>query len=338
MKSARLSLLLSCVGLLFGVAAESSVSASDWASELFKVRSHNFGTVARAAKTEYSFDFKNTTGQNIHISHVRASCGCTTPIVPNQTIAPGEEGAVIARLNTGSFLGQRGATLTVVFTQPSYREVQLRVDGYVRRDIVCNPGEIDFGKVTASEKARCEVDIQYAGRNDWQIKDVVTDIPGLSFELVETRRDGGRVGYSLTAEWTATGAGYLQSDVILVTNDGQRPKIPLAVEGQAVSLLQVSPVNVFLGQVESGSTTTKRVIVRADEPFRIKAATCDDARVKVNFEDVEKKLQMLELTFAAGDQAGEFDCQVSVQTDAGENASTSFTVSGVVGQSLAAQK
>lgn len=310
----------------------------DWASELFESRTHDFGTVARAAKTEHVFEFENRTDQPIQISHVRASCGCTTPIVPEKTVAPGAKGKVIARFNTGSFVGQRGATLTVVFNRPTYREVQLRVDGYVRRDIVCNPGSIEFGQTQESQVASKEISIQYAGRNDWQITDVTSEVPGLEFELKETRRGNGRVGYSLLATWQAESAGYLQTDVVLKTNDSRRPTIPLSVTGQSISTLQVSPANLYLGQIAPGQAVTKRVIVRANDEFRLTGVNSEDSRVTVNFDEEAKKIQMVELTFVADEKAGEFQAQVMIETDAGDNAKTNLVVSGMINTSLALEK
>ncbi len=53
--------------------------AQDWAKKLFTVTSHDFGTVASGAKTEFRFPIKNVFVEELHISGIRSSCGCTTP-------------------------------------------------------------------------------------------------------------------------------------------------------------------------------------------------------------------------------------------------------------------
>ncbi|MEZ6108256.1 MAG: hypothetical protein R3B96_19680 [Pirellulaceae bacterium] len=102
-----------------------------------------------------------------------------------ETVAPGAAGQIKAQFNTRSFLGQRGATVTVVFDRPRYGEAQLRVDGYVRRDVVCNPGELDFGSVRCGVAEEKRIEINYAGRDDWKIESVSSTIPG-------ARRQHGR--------------------------------------------------------------------------------------------------------------------------------------------------
>ncbi len=117
-------------------------NAADWARSMFGSTSHDFGTVARAAKTEYQFQFENRSNQTIHVRSVRTSCGCTTPMIVTETVEPGQTGTILARFNTHTHTGQRQATVTVTFDRPQFTEVQLLVKGYIRSDIVFNPGKV----------------------------------------------------------------------------------------------------------------------------------------------------------------------------------------------------
>ena len=65
-----------------------SITRANWAESAFPVKTYDFGTVAVASKTEFRFPITNTTNDTIHIQTVRASCGCTTPIVETDYIAP----------------------------------------------------------------------------------------------------------------------------------------------------------------------------------------------------------------------------------------------------------
>src|SRR4051794_15950607 len=106
--------------------------SQQWAQKMFAETRHDFGAVARASKTEHRFVVKNLYRDDLYITGVRTSCGCTTPIVTKDTLKTYEEGEIIAHFNTGTFLGQHGATLTVTIDRPQPAEVQLRVDGYIR--------------------------------------------------------------------------------------------------------------------------------------------------------------------------------------------------------------
>jgi len=55
------------------------VQNQNWAQGLFEAKDYNFGTVARAAKAEHVFSFKNEGDQPIEIMSVSVSCTCTKP-------------------------------------------------------------------------------------------------------------------------------------------------------------------------------------------------------------------------------------------------------------------
>ena len=74
----------------------STVSAAQFSS-LFKTTNHDFGTVARAAKTEFRFTFDNPYNQTIQVRSVRTSCGCTTPSVETEIVPPGGRGSILAK-------------------------------------------------------------------------------------------------------------------------------------------------------------------------------------------------------------------------------------------------
>jgi len=217
-------LVATCLLLM---AAEQGL-AQNWARQMFGRTSHDFGTVARAAKTEYVFEFTNRLNQEVHILGVRASCGCTTPKVETYTVKPGEKGRIRAILNTRTFKGALSATITVVFDRPYYAETQLTVRGYVRRDVVLNPGSADFGDVAQGQGATCKIDLQYAGRNDWAITAIRSPNPHITVRAEQTRRDYGRVGYDVMVRLSPDAPpGFINTEVTLVTNDWQKQNVPL---------------------------------------------------------------------------------------------------------------
>ena len=148
-------------------------ASANWAQSLFPNRDHNFGTVAKAAKAEHTFEFKNEFDQPIEILSVNPSCTCTLPEVPTKIVKPGETGQIIAKFQTRKFSGQRGATLNISMKKGNdYSTALVSVKGYIRQDVVVHPPEVDLPKVIASQGADTSVKIYYAGRSDWKITDI----------------------------------------------------------------------------------------------------------------------------------------------------------------------
>src|SRR5262245_27500465 len=83
--------------------------AREWAQKMFAQTTHDFGHVARGAKAEFAFELQNLYEEDVHIADVRTSCGCTSPTITKPTLKTWEKGAIVATLNTRSFVGQRNS-------------------------------------------------------------------------------------------------------------------------------------------------------------------------------------------------------------------------------------
>ncbi len=296
----------------------SPLVAQEWARKMFTQTSHNFGTVARAAKTEYVFELQNIYKETIHIAGVRTSCGCTSPSVLKPTLATWEKGGILAKFNTQSFLGQRGATVTVTIDQPYFAEVQLTVSGFIRGDLVFEPGTVNFESVDLGTGATQLINVSYAGRSDWKILDVRSANTNLVVEPVETQRINGRVVYQLKVQLkTDAPAGYFSDQMVLVTNDTQSRQISLPVEGNIVSPLTVSPAALSLGVLQPGETVTKNIVVRGKKPFRITRVKCEGDCFEVDPPDDLKALHLVPVKFTAMSTPGKIAQTIEIETDMG---------------------
>ena len=170
--------------------------------------------------------------EDIHISDVRTSCGCTTPSVETPLLKTYEQGAILAHFNTTSSSDSVPQRSPVTIDRPFYAEVQLQIRGYIRGDVVVEPGSVQVGSLDQGTGADRTVAVSYAGRSDWQITGVNTSNPHISAKAVETARDNGQVSYALQVHVDkTTPTGYLNDHLMLVTNDGNA-QIPVLVEGR----------------------------------------------------------------------------------------------------------
>jgi len=320
------------MGALLLLAGASQTAGQEWAKKMFQETEHDFGTVPRGSKQEYAFRFRNLYKENVHVADVHSHCGCTTPSIEKDTLATHETGEIRVRFNTKSFLGERGATITVTIDEPSFAEVQLQVRGYIRSDVVFTPGTVDFGAVVAGDGGSAKLDVAYAGSNDWEIVDVRSANEFLEVELDETTRSSGQVGYHMLVHLKpGAPAGLLQDQLAIVTNDSGGKVLLLPVEGQITSPLTVSPASLFLGGVKPGETVKKRLVVRGSKPFRILKVQCDDPRCTFDAVATEpKSLHFVTLAFAATGETGEISKVIRIQTDLGSGLCGECAVRGTV--------
>ncbi|MBB1286672.1 DUF1573 domain-containing protein [Flavisolibacter sp. BT320] len=65
----------------------------------------DLGNMQKGQVAEITWKFKNTGNKPLYISNVTAGCGCTTPDVPKEPIAPGAESVIKAKFNSENFTG-----------------------------------------------------------------------------------------------------------------------------------------------------------------------------------------------------------------------------------------
>lgn len=298
-----------------------TATAADWTKTSFPIKSHDFGTVAVAAKTEFTFPVVNNFSSPMHIRSVRTSCGCTSAFVDNEYIEPNQTGGIRARFNTDTFRGKRGATLTVIVDQPVYSEIRLRVDGYIRSDIVFHPGSLEFAKLNQGDRATQSTKVMYAGRSNWEIVDVRSNRPWLIPEVKELNRGNGRVNYevSVTVREDAP-TGFFQDEVLVLTNDQSMPRVPLKVHGQIDSALSISPQAIALGSLKPGQTVSQKMIILGREPFTIESIQAEGWTVDFTPTSEAKKTHILTPSFTpAAETSGPVKSTIVITT-AGEGA------------------
>ncbi|MBN1589825.1 MAG: DUF1573 domain-containing protein [Pirellulales bacterium] len=312
------------VALVFWVATGSPAMAQPWAKEMFKETSHDFGTVARGAKAEFAFRFENLYLEDVHIKNVRTSCGCANLKYPTEVIKTYEQKSIVVTVDTRSFLGRKDATVTVEFDKPFRADVPLQIHCYIRRDVVFQPGVVQFGTIKQGQAARRKVIVTYAGRPDWKIVSVRSPHPFIETKLTETVREGNpaydrttRVTYDLEVELKPDAPpGYLSGHLVLKTNDAdpQKSEVPLAIDGVIEAALTVRPASFTFLAVSGGEARRLNAVVQAAKPFRVTQITCTDARFQWTLPTVEATHHILPIRFTPGTETGKVNARLRIKT------------------------
>jgi len=308
------------VALIF-ICLPNCALAENWATKMFETLEHDFGVVARGAKAEYRFVFKNLYMEDVHVQSARSSCGCTLVRVENPSLKTYETGAIVATVNSRAFVGARGATITVVFDQPYYAEVQLRVRSYIRSDIVFEPEAVNFGTIDCGSSAERTITIRYSGSRSWRITDVVSPLPYLTATLSEPSILGSETVYRLTVKLGEEAPpGTLADHLILKTNDRTSDAVPLRVEGTIVSPISVTPSTLFLGRMKPGEKVSKQLVVRSKQPIRISKVDCEPCNGVLEA-DLSRAgnpatVHVIPITYTAGEELGQIVANIRIHTDA----------------------
>ena len=304
------------------VAPLSGLSYAQTTSDIVPVdqRNHDFGDVTKSSKSEHKVTIRNPYKSDMRINGVRASCGCTTPILESQVVRPGESTSLIAHFNTDRFTGDKKATLTVSIASPIFTELQLNVKGYIRSDVVVSPGEAAFGSIPETTDKKLTLNIDYAGRSDWKILDIVSPFGFVKANATEVSRGNGRVRYTIDVAVDGSAPeGFIENQLIIQTNDQRRKTFPIAFSASIDKPLKASPPSLALGTIKPNEPIQQRLTLTAKSDFKILEISSPNAEVRCDLPESPKRVHMLNLVITPKPGEGfngEIKGKILLQTDA----------------------
>jgi len=321
---------IGCAVVLF--LCTSSVHAQQWATDMFEKTNHDFGVVARGSDARYRLNFTNKYQQAVHVARVQTSCGCTAAKPSKDTLQSRETAYIEITMDTKKFTHEKDSSVTVVFDAPQHAEVRIPIKAYIRTDVVLTPGGVEFGGVVKGSDTERKVNISYAGRENWQIRNVVCKNPHLTAAVTETSRGGGRVTYDLLVTLKSTASiGDVRELIFLVTDDAGNPYVPVMVEGKVEAEYIINPDVVTFGTLAPGEKKTVNVVVRGRKPFAIEKIesekTAGTFEVRLPMEP--RPIHILPLTVIAPKEPGMLDEQFTI-TIAGTSEPVVFKALGKV--------
>jgi hypothetical protein len=213
-------------------------------------------------------------------------------------------------------------------------DVRLTVSSFIRQDIVLNPGAVQFGTLTRGHELTKELDVEYAGGNDWRIQSVTNPNRNLQVKCDELFRSPGRIGYKLTVTLKPDApAGSIRDSLILETNDSVSPHVPVLVSAQVQPDLIVTPSNLSFGTVKPGQTVTRHVLLRGKNPFRVTKVSGADDRFQFEGAESTQAFHKLSVRFTgASDQAGAVETTFRIETNLPDDPWAEIKATAQVGQ------
>ena len=290
-----------------------------WGAKMFDVTEIKFGSVAKGADVAVQVRVKNIYKEDIQITNATTGCGCvswdekTFPLV----IPSGQQRLLTLRLDTIRYDGERKSKATLALLDPVHSavtQVELPVEGYIRRDIVIMPGAVNFGMVDLGLGAERKVEIHYAGRNDWKLTQLKVTNPNLAAVIDEKTRGNGLVDYELIVTLKPTAPiGTLRDQITMVTDDANNPQISVLVEAKIEADVVITDLQ--FGAVTPGQTKSVNVIIRGKKPFKVEelyrekkeeSLISDDA-FKVKLSKNVATVHSLPISFTAPARPGVFE-------------------------------
>jgi hypothetical protein len=319
--------------LLAGLGATAPAAAATWADALFEELTKDFGSVPRGPTLVHPFRLTNTTKSTVTIAGVRVSCGCVSASATKTQLAPGEEAAIIARMDTTRFTGPRSVTIYVQFDRPAYQEVRLWVQANGRNDFGVNPDTIAFGQVKRSATPSAFTTLTFYGMSGLRVTEVSCESNYILTRVSEQQRQETEVAYRLTARLRGdVPVGKWYTDLWVKTDSAELPQVRVPLTVEIESALSVTPDVVSLGRLKVNAEGERRVVVRGVKPFTIRTVESGDRELTVRDSATEPKAVHVVTVKYKPSKAGDLNRKVRLVTDMADEGQIEFQVRAHVGQ------
>ena len=297
-----------------------SASAQEWARKMFEKFVHDFGTVAKDERPVYKFTIKNIYNETINIRDVFSSCGCTSVSIGKKSLKTWETTEVICRYNTHLFDGFKQATVTVRFDKPYSGEVQLIVRGNIVQGMNVSSKMIEFGEAQADGFAPRTIQIS-KNSSDFRITDVISKYDHISVQLKEKSRYNGYTVYDMITSIKPTAPiGRIQGELEVIGQfAGQKLKAPIRFNAKVIPPVRISPEVLTISPVRPGEKKTRKIVAKANTPFRIVDVTCTTDSFRVRADSKKKKVHMIEIVYTGNEPPGRHEWELDFKTDLSEN-------------------
>ncbi len=297
--------------------------AQGWAEKMFPDGlTHDFGTVPRGTQLLHKVKITNIYNVRMEITSIKSGCGCVTATAAKRVLEPRESTIIEVRMDARRFTGPKEVGVRVTVGPEYISSAELTIKANSRTDVVFNPGQVSFGTVTRGQAPTQTINVEYAGKLDWQVSEVVAkDVPYTTVIKELYRQPAGRLGVgksgyrlSVTLKDDAP-LGALTHFVYLKTNDPASPLVPVLIEANVQSALSVLPAALSLGAVKTDTTLTRRVVVRGNRPFRIKEVDGVGSDIQLGAALATTDAEVQFVTFKCNfDKPGPFKRELKIKT------------------------
>lgn len=308
-----------CLALIVGACCAASAPAQQqqlsWAEQMFDQRNIDFGVVARGSDAVARVKITNKWNRTIHIADVRTTCGCSAGKPSKSSLESLEEGYIEVTMDTKKFTRRKDSNVIITFDTPWAAEVRIPITAYIRTDVVFDPGSVNFGSVDYGKEETRTIKLQYAGRNDWQIKEIKSRSESILAKAVETARGNGRIDYDIVVTLAPnTPPSAIREQLTVVTDDLNSPHVPLLVEATVEADVVVTPAIVSLGVMKPGEAKQFNIVIKGRQPFQIDKIECDSdsGLFKVRLPQNAAQVHVLPMTITAPDQPGNLSEEFTV--------------------------
>jgi hypothetical protein len=218
-----LGIMLLAAGPLMGQGQTSKVLFDDLVKD--------FGKSTEGEILTHVFRFTNQGQAVLEIIGLQPSCGCTSALLSDKRIQPGQSGQIKVNLNTRGLVGRLIKEVGVVTNDPERPRVRLRVQTVIQPEIAISERSVYFGVVPKGEEVRKEITLTIPPDKAIRILSAVSTNRNVTVELETVPDTDGKKLRLILTQVPIAKEGYHFGSIVIKTTSSLNPQLMIPVRG-----------------------------------------------------------------------------------------------------------
>jgi hypothetical protein len=277
----------------------------------------NFGRINGDARAFHRFKVTNTGNAQLNISRINPSCGCTSTVIGQWTLNPGQSTEIEATFNPAGFRGVVHKSIQVVCNDPANPTLNLTFEAEVVRDIMPSTDSVFFQDLVRNTVRKTSVKL--ASGNGEPVRPVRAEAPGSPYLAATFRPEGKDAWVDIALDGRKVPAGVMVGADALVVHTGnpKMPMITLTVQWEVRAAVVAEPVRATF--VDNAGKEHRQTIVLKQvdgKPFRILSAKATNPLLWVDgLGRAAASQQSIQVVMTSKAKAGNYNEKILLTTD-----------------------
>ena len=277
----------------------------------------DFGKIFTDAKAVHRFKVTNKGTAALNISRLNPSCGCTSTVIGQWTLNPGQSTDVEATFNPAGFQGPIHKSIQVVSNDPATPTLNLTFEAEVLREISASQYAVFFQDVLRTAPSRTSVKLTSGTGKPVHVTEAKA--PGAPWLSANIRPEGNDAWVDIVLDGRQVPPGRQSgTDAVVVRTDSAKvPLINLTAQWELRAAVVADPVRVAWVEGAGRELRQKVVLKQVDgKPFRILSAKTTNPVLRVEGLGRNAAAQHeLTVVLAGTAKAGMYNEKVLLTTD-----------------------
>lgn len=281
---------------------------------VFKEKIYDFGKIYIGEIVTHNFKFKNQGQDELIISSVKSSCGCTAALVSKSNIHKDEDGEIQIKFNPGRYVGKVSKSVTVNSNDPESPTYKLTITGEIIEEVTVNPKKVNFGIIRKGDSCTKYIEVKTIPEAKIEIKKVESPSPYIVITQDKTVADNIYKYQVSMSHYDYIGK--FNGIIFIYTTSSKQERIDVSFSGEIIGDVTFYPEIVSFGNIKLNQDITRTVIVNfVNKDVIIEKIETDPSMINYIVSDLNKSSKKIDIKCGKDTAIGKITGSLKIYTN-----------------------